>query len=177
MTHETEMLSVLSAEQQKALCLSPPFFVFFCINLRCAEGLINDCHQSKEATAQQRMCCTNGWAAWARRQEALETPAEEIAEPPQLPRQAGSPCSLWCRSVHWPTAFEVWHWAATSSRPLSLQPQYAFWALPDSSLTLPSWATKPSAVLVVFQGGCRYCCFHWPGKIHYKKPGFLLLWR
>lgn len=39
-------------------------FVFSCIKLRCVEGLINDCHQSKEATAQPRMCSANGWAAW-----------------------------------------------------------------------------------------------------------------
>lgn len=63
--------------------------------------------------------------------------------------QAESPCSLWCSPVHWPAAFEVWHWAATSSRLLSLQPQSC---VLDSSWQLlnPSWPTKPSAVLGSF---------------------------
>lgn len=58
-----EMLSVLSAKQGKGSLPVPSLFCFLCIKLRCVEGLINDCHQSKEATAQQRMCSTNGWAA------------------------------------------------------------------------------------------------------------------
>lgn len=150
MTHEAgDVISAVSKAAKDSLPV-PSLFFFFSIKLRCVQGLINDCHQSKEATAQQRMCSTNGWAAQARRrQEALETPAGEIAEPPQLSKQAGSPCSLWCSSVHWPTAFEVWHWAATSSRPLSLQPQSC---ILDSSWQLlnPSRATKPPAVLGSF---------------------------
>lgn len=60
MTHEAgDVISAVSKAAKDSLPV-PSLFFFFSIKLRCVQGLINDCHQSKEATAQQRMCSTNG---------------------------------------------------------------------------------------------------------------------
>lgn len=89
---------MLSAKQWKALCLPslPTFSFFFCIELRCVEALTNDCHQSKEVTAQQRMCSANGRAAYARKHK------QEGSWNPAYMSPLNLSTSSYCQGVWWP---------------------------------------------------------------------------
>lgn len=138
-----EMLSVLSAEQQRlSPCPLPFLFCFSCMKLRCVEGLINDCHQSKEATAQPRMCSANGWAAWPgtggpwnpSRGDCWTSPGRQEPLQPLMP-----PCSL--TLCLWSVALSCHKQQAivTSAPALHLGSSW--------QLLNPSWATQPSAVL------------------------------